>query len=527
MPAPRNLFRKLVLSAAGVLALAVLFAACGGDDPGLNDVADIQRPTSDDAAIADGDATTGASSGSEATSDADESRAEASDPAPTPIPTVGTYPTVADFIGSSDAITLSRGLRNRMILLTGCTDDFPADAIATDDSHVAAIIAAVPDATASAALSSALAHIDDADAACGIDAASWAAAMRRSLGDLQQVESALGTPPEFALDVGPHPDDANDLRQVSTDLASMNDRIYTALSGRNPIQASNLWYASGHLAHARGMHALTVAGTPPEAVLIGDSTTAFLAPPQPLADRAGFTVANLGIDGSRLGTHIAAIDQVLELSPETRTIIWPLTTLMFFRSCPTGADSIVDNIAAQQAAFAAIPELAALPPIERLLGGTDPEGPMYGGTTINDDATKRYPDGWVYGTRQIVDMVSNPEGEQNQVNRWASTFNNPQVCDAEFAALEAKSRELRESGRRVVLVAGPLSNDLTGMHPDGRPAHDEVVARMAQVAAAADVEFIDLSATLSEDQFRDLTHVNLQGADTSVALLGDALVVPS
>jgi len=530
---PRSFFAKFAFLTACMLAGALLVAACGGDDPGLNEVADIQRPASTDAATASGDDGLAEAAGSGDTStisDGDgtdeesegSGAAEAGDspPAPTPIPTVGTYATMADFIGSGDAITLSRGF-------TGCADDFPAGAIETNDEHIAAIIAAMPDASASTALTTALGHIDEADAACGTDAATWASGMRRALGELEQVEATLGTRPESALDVGVHPDDAADLRHVSTDLASMNDRLYAALSGRNPIQASNVWFASGHLAHARGLHALTIAGAPAEAVLLGDSTAAYLAPPEALSEQVGFTVANLGIDGSRLGTQIAIIDQVLELSPETRTVIWPLTTLMFFRSCPDGADTAVDNIAVQRAAFAPIPELAALPPIERLLGGSDPAGPIYGGTTINEDATKRYPNGWVYGTRQIIDLVSNPEAEQNQRNRWTSTFDNPQVCDSEFAALEAKARQLRESGRRVVLIAGPLSNDLTDIHPDGRPAHQEVVTRMAQTAAAADVEFIDLSDTIGEDQFRDLTHVNLQGAETSVALLADALVVPT
>jgi len=534
MSIPRTVLSKFSLIVAATLAFVVVLSACGGGgEETLNDVADIQRPDTPDATAGDGVASPSADAdqpGTEADGTAtDDSPADVADPtpAPTPLPTVGTYPTVRDFIGSADAIALSRGLRNRMILLSGCSGELPGGVIASNDDHVDAIIAAIPDTAASGALQNALGHVDQADAACGTDSAAWAGAMRSALGELQQVESTLGASPASATDIGPNAADATDLRNVSADITSMNDRLYAALSGRNPIQASNVWYASAHLAHARGLQALTAQGAAPEAVIIGDSTAAFLAPPQALAERTGFSVANLGIDGSRLGTHIAVVDQFLALSPDTRTVIWPLTTLMFFRDCPREADAAVDQIATQQAAFAPIPELAAMAPIDRLLGGTDPNGPMYGGTTINEDATTRYPEGWVYGTRQFINIEVNPEGEQNQINRWTSTFNDPKICDAEFAALEAKVRALRESGRRVVLVAGPLSNDLTDLHPGGRPAHEEVVARMAQTATDAGVEFVNLSAAVSEDQFRDLTHVNTAGAATTVELLADALVVPT
>lgn len=531
MSTPRTPLATFSFLVAIVMAGVGLLTACGGGGTVPNEVADIQTPAGDDATTEPDDGTSAAAQdgGQSSAEDGGADAAEVADPtpAPTPLPTVGTYASIDDFVGSGDAITLSRGLRNRMILLTGCTADVPVGAIATNDEHVAAIIAAVPDAGASGSLQTAIGHIDQADAACGTDAAAWATSMRSALGELQQVEAAFGGPPADAVDVGPHPDDNADLRHVSTDLTSMNDRLYAALSGRNAIQASNVWYASAHLAHARGLSALGAQGQSPEAVVIGDSTAAFLAPPQALADQTGFTVANLGIDGSRLGTHIAVVDQFLELSPGTQTVIWPLTTLMFFRDCPFEADGAVDNVATQQAAFAPIPELAALAPIDRLVGGTDPNGPIYGGTTINEDATKRYPEGWVFGTRQFINIEVNPEGEQNQVNRWSSTFNDPQVCNAEFAALQAKATELRESGRRVVLVAGPLSNDLTILHPEGRPAHDAVVARMAQTASDAGVEFVNLSASISEDQFRDLTHVNTAGAAATVSLLAEALVVPT
>lgn len=449
-------------------------------------------------------------------------------PAPTPIPTVGSYGSIADFVGSPDALSLARGLRNRLVALSGCTAA-PPGMLTIDPGHFDALVAAVPDQPARNALTSAIAQVSEADQTCASDSNAWAAMMRSALNDLVAFESAVGSTPVSATAMDTKPNESADLTLLTSDIVSMNDRLYSALTSRNPIQASNVWWASSHLAHARGLRSLAANGAPVDALMLGDSTMAFLAPPVALTDATGLSIANVAVDGSRIGTQAALADEFISAAvPDggSTTVVWGLTTIAFFRTCPSGPDSAIDYLAVQNAAFAPIPELAAVDPLDRLLG-SDPVNPSYGGTTLAEEAATRHPDNWVYGARAAVPAADNPDARARQVDRWASTFDDPSVCDAEFAFLEAEAADLRARGHRVVLLAMPLSDDLTAMHPDGRAAHQAVVDRIGASARNVGVEFVDFSSTLTNDQFRDLTHVNTTGSDAMRPLLAELFVVPS
>lgn len=453
------------------------------------------------------------------------------------VPLAAVDPALADFVGSDEAFVLADGLRDRLILQLGCADAVPPDGVVRPTKmSFAAAIATVPSDAAQGFLRDAISAVEAADAACNSDQETWIAETRSALTHLLKFESALGSTPTSAFIIEPTVDDLGDLSLVTADVAIVVDRLFAGLTGRNPVQASNLWFSSGHLGHVRGLRKLLVEDQPIEGLVLGDSTAALGINPHDLSQAVGAQFANVAINGARLNVQIATTNQLLDVarssaSDETGpidTLVWFVQTLSFIRACPTSDLGMGQILASQEAAFSPVSWLDAYSPIDRLLG-VDAAEPRYRGTQIDDDTYRQF-NTWDYGTKDPITLLA-PELEANQSKVWAAVLEAEEICRSELRRIDEAIAQWEREGLDVIVLVPPISEDMAAVSPNGWTVHDEVITELRKVTAANGAELVDASQVVGEENFRDLIHIVEAGKpavlDALVAGAADIIGGPS
>lgn len=429
------------------------------------------------------------------------------------VPLVDRDPDLADFVGSDDAFVIADGLRDRLFLQLGCDGAEPPDGIVRPTKMaVAAAIASVPSETARGYLRDAVVAMDAADEACNDDVSTWIDETRAALTHLQKFESALGSTPTSAFAIEASDGDAVDLTQLSADIAVILDRTYAGLTGRNPVQASNVWYSSGHLAHVRGIRRLMAEKQPLDGLIVGDSTAALGVNAHALTRAVDNRFANVAINGARLNVQIDTTNQLLDLTRATAgdeqgsvdTIVWFIQTISFIRLCPTSDLGIGQILASQDAAFASVEWLQPFQPMDRVFG-FDASAPRYKGTQLDDDTYRQF-NTWDYGMKDPITTFA-PDLEQNQIDVWSSVLVAEDICRSELQRVEDTIAQWEREGIDVVVLVPPISEDMAGISPNGWAIHEQVVDELQDVVDATGADLADASRAVDENLFRDLLHI--------------------
>jgi hypothetical protein len=108
--------------------------------------------------------------------------------------------------------------------------------------------------------------------------------------------------------------------------------------------------------------------------------------------------------------------------------------------------------------------------------------------------------------------------------RWARRMRNYSVSPRALHVLERVLERCREAQVHCVFVESPV----TSFHRAMLDGHIESIFRGAleRVQEKSPIEFIDLSARLPDDGFRDSTHGNHSGADRFSAIFADEVIEP-
>ncbi|HEU5082085.1 MAG TPA: hypothetical protein VFU14_02005 [Acidimicrobiales bacterium] len=97
-----------------------------------------------------------------------------------------------------------------------------------------------------------------------------------------------------------------------------------------------------------------------------------------------------------------------------------------------------------------------------------------------------------------------------------------EVGDRQVATLRALLSDLRSQGRRVLLVATPVTRDYVDLLPGGQADHERFTALAERVARRAGAEFVD-AGVWPERLMADPLHVNRAGVQRFSDLIATAL----
>lgn len=428
--------------------------------------------------------------------------------------------------GTQVARVLAHGVRDRLVLQTGCREpgDSPANIELAIPGEVGIAVRRIPDADAQQLLIDGFAAITEADTYCNGDVTSWSSATRNALVAFDEFAVALGEPPlgrTLARTVPGATDDG--LTALSADVTTTYDRLFTALALVGGVHASDLWFSSSHLAHVDGLRRDIANGLAPTAVLIGSSVIARAADPSvttelsPMDDLVSFALA-----GATHPVHIAMANEARRIAPSITSIVWGLSTNPFHdQACPSeDAEEIERVLAVQHAAFDPIVDLSERSTQERLLGSLGSKA-RYGPTRLQASATNLHGD-WDRG--EMIPFDGRDEERITiQSEGLAARYRQPKLCTAFFDDIERAIRSWTAEGVEVVLFAAPIPDALVNFHPDGRVGHDAVVTQLKDLAERADSTFHDFSDLIEDERFFDLTHVNAIGRRLFSEQLGETL----
>ncbi len=98
------------------------------------------------------------------------------------------------------------------------------------------------------------------------------------------------------------------------------------------------------------------------------------------------------------------------------------------------------------------------------------------------------------------------------------------IGDDELEAFRATLRELQDEGIEVAVVFMPVPTGYADAHPGGAAQFEEFKATIAAETAALDVTTLDLSTTMSDDDFRDYEHLWVEAAHRFTDLLAERLL---
>ena len=417
--------------------------------------------------------------------------------------------------GSEIARTLLHGVRDRLILQTGCVglDAIPSQIDLAHPADVAAAVERIPDDDIARMFIALFEQITVADTSCEVDISFPSI---DAVSQLEELNIALGARPVEGPGLNISSDRPDN--HISVGAAVAYDRLFALLSSAGPVHASDLWFSSTHLAHARGLQQLIEANDPPTTLLLGSSVVARAGGLAVIDDRLpDDRVVSLALAGATRPVHVALANEAIDAAQSVEMIVWGQSTnALFDQSCDVSDAQLINTVLdLQREAFVAgQPDVA---PTVRLLGFDG----HYRNTPIHDSAVALHGE-WDRG--EMVAFNGRDEARRDdQRPGLVARYRQPATCDVYFETISQAVEGWQASGIDVVLVATPIPDKMAELHPQGRSGHGEVIERLSDLAERLDARFIDLSDSVDDADFFDFTHVNAQGRRVFSAALGKEL----
>jgi len=430
-------------------------------------------------------------------------------------------PGLWNWVRSTPAAELADRLRDLVTLQTGCAS--PLD---LDWAGVAAAAFPEPGRTP---LTGAVDDLQVSADACNRDSVVWRNSLRDALVHLEEfnVLVAGGFPQPVGLIAT-----AADAAPTAIDVAQATSGYLNG--GNPPLAESDFWWRLVHPGHARLLE-MAVPDGGYDVLLVGSSTMVSAGVPSLFTDLDGRTAYNAALPGS--GPEIQATwleDQAVDLADPDLVIIGVEDRA--FRqfsvipgSCAEPTDSWDAARSLRGQAFEPVAELAA-----------SSEGALFFGDPASPDPTRPLAihDYFVsnhgpLGNRNVFPPSLTPEQKQAAVGSILSWSVGFQPCSERIDNLGILVAALDGEGIKVVVVAMPTSDIRAGgFDPEGggdpvegRIVIDGLLAQVATAAIDAGAAFVDLSdhPLLPEERFRDIAHVDQEGAAIFTTLLVAAL----
>ncbi|MGI9600730.1 MAG: hypothetical protein ACR2QE_02515 [Acidimicrobiales bacterium] len=412
--------------------------------------------------------------------------------------------------GSNPAMALLLDVRMRLVEHPGCPIP-PASPVA-DVAMVEIALSRLPPDGADA-YREARAHLDKAAGICSTDSQQWRRHLREAITQLGRIEHALGYS-EAPIEVA---DDA-DVATLAAAAVSQHDRLYATLSGATKVEQSPYWYSPTHVENITELRRLVAADEAPTLLVAGNSLAARGIDVNELR-AAGFDAMNIGTPGAVEDMHAGLVDEAIALAPDISSVVWILSPDWLYRPCSVSG-RIAEIETARSTVFIGVAGADSFSSLDRQLG-SDPF-----------ESSRDVPSFTVPGRDPTYGMFPPLVGvDQTRIDKQielATAYHGgpsgSDLCEQHLELMEASLAAWVAGGRASTLVIPPLSHAMAEFHSEGEGGMAGGVSMMAERAERAGAQFIDLSATVPDQMFHDLHHVDVDGRALFTAALIDTLV---
>ncbi|MGI9603694.1 MAG: hypothetical protein ACR2QE_17555 [Acidimicrobiales bacterium] len=428
---------------------------------------------------------------------------------------------VGAYLSSVSADVLAAGLRDRVVMQSGCASSTPPDGDPpVDRNEIRIAIETLPTAELEEQLVSILVMMGESDQACD-DPTEWSFRsflIASALDEFQLAMSGLDPLSVMAGVAYPEGDPDRVAQATASILAGVNDQVFHVLTARRSgIDSSELWFSAAHLGHLRGVRALAAFVGAPEVVTIGSSVVALDIDPGQLQDEIGQTTVNTGLVGASLEEQIVWATGDLRDAATPDTVIWGVTSRPF-NYCPADTLEDAERIQARaDAAFSGVASVGSAAKGDRLLGPA--VAPTYPANRFTLAFDALYPT-WEQGTYVTRDSF-NQDAADAQRGGFSADPTGP--CEEEHGAFERAVAELIEAGTNVIVVAMPVPDTFRSLRSDAAELDRQALDRLATEADAAGAAWLDLSRAAPDEDFIDLVHLGASGRTSFTTLLAAAV----
>jgi len=316
-----------------------------------------------------------------------------------------------------------------------------------------------------------------------------------------------------------------ELVEVANELAVMADFTRSALTqdGSQP-GSSELWKSPMEYGRARDLWAYAAQGVEFHTVFTGSSLVYAGLDPAVYEAETGLAAYNAALPAAGPEELAAFLEDLVLPAARPQRIIFGLAPRDFATvgTATFCGDDLADYLEARsvrEAAFAAIPWFEGVPTHSLLLGSPvlhEPPHPVpmhfryRNAFSLLGDRT-RYP---TLNKKRLAEAEAILDERQSQY----------MFCGDRLEALQSLIADLTERGIEVVVVAMPVSSFRVDPLPGGRGQMEEIMDMVGVAALDAGAsQYLDFKDLLSDDQFYDLTHPDLEASHQLTRAVAAAL----
>jgi len=320
--------------------------------------------------------------------------------------------------------------------------------------------------------------------------------------------------------------DREALLVTTQNALAVNDAVFGALSGNSNTASTELWYSALHYGRTRDMAVSRAGGERQEVLFIGSSMTVSGANPPVFTEVTGATAFNAGL--RRISPEILDgwVREAVPLA-DPDVVVWGIAPQQFDaetvdpNSCAGRDADWYDPLALRAAAFGGVDVLADFDFLSMSFGDPSTREPPDAKSPLHRYYRRTFTED---GGRQRWPSLTDEEME-TAYGALVTRFERYYVCEERVLQWAESLRWLDAQGVDVVVVAMPLSDRGVSAFPGGRDRVAEILARAETEATAAGAKlFLDLSDTIPDERFRDLSHLNKRGSEKYTTRVANELV---
>lgn len=318
--------------------------------------------------------------------------------------------------------------------------------------------------------------------------------------------------------------DAATLLPTAQLALAVNDDVFWRLNATQDVGPTEMWYSYHHFAKQRGLAVAQQAGESKQVIALGSSLVNNAFIPELFTEEDGRSAFNGGLPGVKtLEVALWLRDMVALADPELVVLgIAPRELRPNFRDreeCTAPAVRWERQAELRAQVFERVSALAEFTTDQLFFGDPLTVEPIKQ-TRISRVAEQFLtPSGGRRGFEADTPAAMRAQRDQLQADY---TWFFP--CQELLDAFTESITWLKERDIKVVVVAMPVSDFNATVFVNGRDEIDEILDLIAEQSLAAGADgYIDLSAAIPDDDFRDLAHVGEQGAKDFTRLLAEEL----
>jgi hypothetical protein len=342
--------------------------------------------------------------------------------------------------------------------------------------------------------------------ACNVDDSAWAAALEGAVRRFNRVAPSAPA----ASETDPF------LRATTRATASVEEMTHWLSGNIEKFKASGLWVAGQHYGkHYDMVDRVDDGGF--DVVMVGSSLVVAGFDSQRFVDVDGRSAFNAGVFAMGPEAVVAWLDPVVRLAAPDMVLYGVAPRDIGSKSkiegsCLDDASIWRDTIARHETVFSPVTALEGIW-WENLLFGDPMAAEPHALYRAEFDELGGRRDAYQASLEEILESVSR--------GKWEGPFDQ---CAERYSVFSANIAAIEAAGIDAVVVFMPMSSYRIGMFEGGRAEVDAILADMETAATAAGAAaVIDLSGSVPDDGFRDLSHTNLAGARTFTETLIDRL----